>query len=156
MQGEKSMKKTTSTLFILATLLFASVYPAHAQKATTPRIGVLYLGAAPNANVDAFIQGLRELGYIEGKSIHIEYRFAEGKAERLPELARELVLLKVDAIFTAGTPAISLLEKRLKRFLSFSSARAIRLEWALSLVLRTRAVISRASPSSLRTYGPNG
>ena len=100
------MKKATSRLLILATVLFASVYPAHAQKATTPRIGVLYLGAAPNANVDAFIQGLRELGYIEGKSIHIEYRFAEGKAERLPELARELVLVKVDAIFTAGTPAI--------------------------------------------------
>jgi ABC-type uncharacterized transport system substrate-binding protein len=114
MQGEKSMKKTTSTLFILATLLFASVYPAHAQKATTPRIGVLYLGAAPNANVDAFIQGLRELGYIEGKSIHIEYRFAEGKAERLPELARELVLLKVDAIFTAGTPAIFALREATK------------------------------------------
>ena len=108
------MNKMTSRLLILATLLFASVYPAHAQKATTPRIGVLYLGAAPNANVDAFIQGLRELGYIEGKSIHIEYRFAEGKAERLPELARELVLLKVDAIFTAGTPAIFALREATK------------------------------------------
>jgi ABC-type uncharacterized transport system substrate-binding protein len=74
--GENFMNKMTSRLLILATLLFASVYPAHAQKATTPRIGVLYLGAAPNANVDAFIQGLRELGYIEGKSIHIEYRSA--------------------------------------------------------------------------------
>ena len=101
------MKKATSRLFILATLLFASVYPAHAQKqATTPRIGVLYLGAPPNANLDVFIQGLRELGYIEGKNILIEYRFAEGKEDRLPELATELVRLKVDAIFTAGTPAI--------------------------------------------------
>jgi ABC-type uncharacterized transport system substrate-binding protein len=89
MQGEKSMKKTTSTLFILATLVLASVDPAHAQQqATTPRIGVLYLGASPNANVDAFIQGLHELRYVEGKNISIEYRFAEGKAERLPELAR--------------------------------------------------------------------
>src|SRR5947208_7909074 len=101
------MKKGTFTLFILATLILASVYPAQAQKAAaTPRIGVLYLGASPNANVDAFIQGLRELRYVEGKNISIEYRFAEGKAERLPELARELVLLKVDATFTAGTPAI--------------------------------------------------
>jgi hypothetical protein len=75
--GEKSMKKVTSTLLILAALLFAPVYPAHAQKqATTPRIGVLYLGAAPNANVDAFIQGLHELRYVEGKNISIEYRFA--------------------------------------------------------------------------------
>ncbi len=109
------MKKVTSTLFILATLILALVHPAHAQKqASIPRIGVLLLGAPPNANLDAFIQGLRELGYIEGKNILIEYRFAEGKAERLPELARELVLLKVDAIFTAGTPAIFALKEATK------------------------------------------
>jgi len=109
------MKKVTSILFILATLILASVYPAHAQKqATTPRIGVLQLGAPPNANLDAFIHGLRELGYIEGKNILIEYRFAEGKAERLPELAIELVRLKVDAIFTGGTPAIFALKQATK------------------------------------------
>jgi len=108
------MKKMTSRLLILATVLFASVYLAHAQKETTRRIGVLYLGAPPNANLDAFIQGLRELRYVEGKNISIEYRFAEGKAERLPELARELVLLKVDAIFTAGTPAIFALREATK------------------------------------------
>jgi putative ABC transport system substrate-binding protein len=109
------MKKTTSTLLILATLILAPVYPAHAQKqATMPRIGVLLLGAPPNANLDAFIEGLRELGYIEGKNILIEYRFAEGKAERLPELAIELVRLKVDAIFTGGTPAIFALKQATK------------------------------------------
>jgi len=113
--GEKSMKKVTSTLFILAALLFAPLYLAHAQKqATMPRIGVLLLGAPPNANLDAFIEGLRELGYIEGKNILIEYRFAEGKAERLPELAIELVRLKVDAIFTGGTPAIFALKQATK------------------------------------------
>jgi putative tryptophan/tyrosine transport system substrate-binding protein len=62
-------------------------------------------------NLDAFIQGLRELGYIEGKNILVEYRFAEGKADRLPELAMELVRLKADAIFTAGTPAIFALKR---------------------------------------------
>ncbi len=109
------MKKVTSTLFILAALLFAPLYLAHAQKqATMPRIGVLLLGAPPNANLDAFIEGLRELGYIEGKNILIEYRFAEGKAERLPELAIELVRLKVDAIFTGGTPAIFALKQATK------------------------------------------
>src|SRR5438093_2792165 len=108
------MKKGTFTLFILATLILAPVYLAHAQKETTPRIGVLYLGAPPNANLDAFIQGLRELGYIEGKNILIEYRFAEGKADRLPELAMELVRLKVDAIFTGGTPAIFALKQATK------------------------------------------
>ena len=66
------MKKATSILFILATLTLAPVHLAHAQKqATTPRIGVLYLGSPPNANLDAFIQGLRELGYVEGKNILI-------------------------------------------------------------------------------------
>src|SRR5437016_9836629 len=110
------MKKRASTLFILATLILAPVYLAYAQKqATTPRIGVLLLGAPPNANLDAFIQGLRELGNIEGKNILIEYRFAEGKADRLPELAMELVRLKVDAIFTAGTPAIFALKQGTKK-----------------------------------------
>ena len=107
------MKKVTSTLFILAALLFAPVHLAHAQKETTRRIGVLYLGA-PNANLDAFIQGLRDLGYVDGKNIFVEYRFAEGKEARLPELATELVRLKVDAIFTAGTPAIFALKQATK------------------------------------------
>src|SRR5207302_3940051 len=110
------MKKATSTLFILATLILAPVYPAHAQKqATIPRMGLLYLGAPPpNPVVDGFMQGLRELGYIDGKNIIIEYRFAEGKEDRLPELAKELVRLKVDAIFTAGTPALFALKQATK------------------------------------------
>ena len=110
------MKKATSRLFILATLLFASVYLAHAQKPTgIPRIGLLYLGAPhSNPNFDVFVQGLRELGDIEGKNILIEYRYAEGKEDRLPELATELVRLKVDAIFTAGTPALFALKQATK------------------------------------------
>jgi putative ABC transport system substrate-binding protein len=110
------MKKATSILFILATLILAPVYPAHAQKqATIPRMGLLYLGAPPpNPVVDGFMQGLRELGYIDGKNIIIEYRFAEGKEDRLPELAKELVQLKVDAIFTAGTPSIFALKQATK------------------------------------------
>ena len=100
------MKKAISTFFLVVVIL-AFAHVAQAQnKSTLPRIGILYLGAPPNANVDAFIRGLRELHYIEGKNILIEYRFAQGKAERLPELARELVQLRVDAIFTTGTPAI--------------------------------------------------
>jgi putative ABC transport system substrate-binding protein len=109
------MKKATSTLFILATLILAPVCLAYAQKqTTTPRIGVLLLGAPPNANLDAFIQELQELGYVEGKTILVEYRFAKGKADRLPELATELVRLKVDAIFTTGTPAIFALKQATK------------------------------------------
>src|SRR5437588_1315531 len=109
------MKKGTLTLFISATLVLAPAYLAHAQKqASIPRIGVLLLGAPPNANLDAFVQGLRELGYIDGKNILIEYRYAEGKEDRLPELATELVRLKVDAIFTAGTPALFALKQATK------------------------------------------
>jgi putative ABC transport system substrate-binding protein len=109
------MKKGASTLFILTTLILAPVYLVYAQKqATIHRMGVLLLGAPTNANLDAFIQGLREFGYMEGKNILIEYRFAEGKADRLPELATELVQLKVEAIFTTGTPAIFALKQATK------------------------------------------
>ena len=80
---------------------------AEAQPAAKiPRIG--YLGAnSPSANVErieAFRKGLLELGYVEGKSIIIEWRSAEGTLDRLPALAAELVRLKVDVIVTGGSP----------------------------------------------------
>jgi putative ABC transport system substrate-binding protein len=109
------MKKTTSTLFILATLLFASVYLAHAQKqATIPRVGILRPGSPPDPNLEVFLQGLRDLGYIEGKNILLELRFAEGKQDRLPELAAELVRLKVDALYGGSTPVIFALKQATK------------------------------------------
>jgi putative ABC transport system substrate-binding protein len=78
---------------------------AQAQQARKiPQIG--FLGAtsfdAVKARVEAFQQGLREFGYVEGKSILVEYRWADGKFERLPDLAAELVRLKVDIIVTSG------------------------------------------------------
>ncbi len=129
---------------------------AHAQsKTATPRIGVLLLGAPPNTNLDAFIQALRELHYVEGKNILIEYRFAEGEAERLPELARQLVDQKMDAIFTAGTPAIFALKGATKTipFVFFSTSDPIGTGVVASLA--QPGVTSRAYPSSLRTYGPS-
>ena len=74
------------------------------QPAKIPRIGILVAPSASffSARVEAFRQRLRELGYVEGKNIVIEYRYAEGKLERLPDLAAELVRLKVDVIVTAG------------------------------------------------------
>jgi putative ABC transport system substrate-binding protein len=57
------------------------------------------------ANLDAFRQGLRELGYVEGRNLIVEYRSADGRAQRFPDLATELVSLKVDLIVTRGTPA---------------------------------------------------
>jgi hypothetical protein len=74
------------------------------------RIGWLGL-ASPGPEVlrivDAFRQGLRELGYVEGQNIVLEYRWAHGKAERLPDLATELIRLKVDFIMVPTTPAVS-------------------------------------------------
>ena len=83
-------------------------FAASAQRtAKTWRIGVLETVSAPmNAsNFDAFRRGLRELGYIEGQSYLVEYRSADGQAERFPDLAAELVGLPVDLILTRGTPA---------------------------------------------------
>jgi putative ABC transport system substrate-binding protein len=77
------------------------------------RIGVLWPGSSspPNVRLDAFRQGLSELGYVEGQNIVIVYRYAEGKYERLPTLASELVREKVDVIMGAGAPAISAAQK---------------------------------------------
>jgi putative tryptophan/tyrosine transport system substrate-binding protein len=71
------------------------------------RIGILEtIPAAQNAaNLDGLRKGLRELGYVEGRNLVIEYRSADGRAERFPDLASELVRLKVDLIVTRGTPA---------------------------------------------------
>src|SRR5262249_60650515 len=64
-----------------------------------------------SARIDVFKQGLKELGWIEGKNIAIEYRSAEGKTDRLPALAVELVDLKVDVILTTATPSILAVKK---------------------------------------------
>jgi len=89
----------------LATFFLTSASLAEAQQTgKVPRIAFL-LGSSPGPDprVDAFRQGLRDLGYIEGKNIVIEWRFAEGKQDRLPEIAAELVHLNVEIIVTDGT-----------------------------------------------------
>ena len=76
------------------------------QPSRAPRIGFLFYGAPELAlEIDAFRQGLRELGYGEGQNINVEYRFARGQVKKLPELAAELVRLKVEVIVTPTTPA---------------------------------------------------
>ena len=61
----------------------------------------------PNSRIEAFRQGLRELGYVEGRNVEIVYRYAEGDYARLPGLAADLLRLKVDVILGAGAPAVS-------------------------------------------------
>jgi putative ABC transport system substrate-binding protein len=100
--------KRKMTVLTLCAMLFALSLSAQAQQpAKVPRIGFLGATYASTnaARIEAFRQGLRELGYTERKNIVIEYRWAEGKAERLPDLADELVRLKVDVIVTAGPAA---------------------------------------------------
>src|SRR3989475_2544321 len=96
-----------SILFVVVLLAVAVIAEAQ-QPANTPRIG--FLAAIPlsaiSARTEAFRQGLRELGYVEGKNIVIEWRSADGKFERQGKLAAELVRLKVDVIVSAG-PAVT-------------------------------------------------
>src|ERR1700719_782794 len=78
----------------------------HAQQLKMPTIGALVIGNInPEQFWREFRQGLRDLGYVEGQSIRFEFRSAEGQINRLPELAAELVRLKVDIIVTWFTPA---------------------------------------------------
>jgi putative ABC transport system substrate-binding protein len=88
-------------------MLLALPFPAQAQQPKkVSRIGFLSSVSAStiSARVEGFRQGLRELGYAEGKNIVVEYRYAEGKLDRLPALVAELVRLKVDVIVSAGPP----------------------------------------------------
>ena len=99
------MKKAAvpSILFVVVLLVLGGTAQAQ-QPNKVSRIGYLVAGdaASDSARADAVRLGLRELGYIEGQNIAIEYRYAEGKIDRLPELAAELVHVKVDVIVVAG------------------------------------------------------
>jgi len=100
------IKKTVVALAVALVLILASVTRNEAQQPKKiPRIGFL-AATSPSveaARIEAFRQGLRELGYVEGKNIVIEWRWAEGKFDRLPDLAAELVRLNVDVIVTGGS-----------------------------------------------------
>jgi putative ABC transport system substrate-binding protein len=99
------MKNAVALPILVAVMLLGVALTAEAQQPVRiPRIGILITASASSfsARVEAFRQRLRELGYVEGKNIVIEYRYAEGKRERLSALAAELVRLKVDVIVTTG------------------------------------------------------
>jgi putative tryptophan/tyrosine transport system substrate-binding protein len=91
-------------------VLLAAPLVAQAQPARLPRIGFLAAGSPSDPRIQRFLQafqqGLRELGYVDGQNISIEYRWAEGKYDRLPSLAAELVSLKVSVIVAAASPVI--------------------------------------------------
>ena len=100
--------------FALSVLLVAISFTLDAQELRKlPRIGILEpaTAAAVSARVEAFRQGLRALGYMEGQNIAIEYRYANGNPESLPDLSAELVNLNVDLIATSQTPSVLAIKK---------------------------------------------
>ena len=103
------MKRAAVPSILVAVVLLAlGVIARRSSPGKSDRIGFLSTSSASGiaANLEAFRQGLREPGYIEGKNIIIEYRWPQSKLDRLPELAAELVSLGVDIIVTGGTPPV--------------------------------------------------
>ena len=141
-------------LLALCSLLLAPCSAVEAQQPTKiPRIGILSPGSSAfpgRARYDSFRQGLRKLGYIEGKNIFIEIRTAEGKQDRLSDFATELVKLKVDVIVTAGTPGVLAAKNA-------TSAIPI-VFWAVADPVRAGLVSSLARPggniTGLTSFGP--
>ena len=100
------MDRRTFIGSLAGSLLAAPLAGQAQQVAKVPRIGFLATNLASSPHLpEAFRQGLRDLGYVEDRTVVIEYRDAEGKLERLPALVTELVALKVDVIVAPGTPA---------------------------------------------------
>jgi putative ABC transport system substrate-binding protein len=97
-----------SMVALLALALLTAPLIAEAQpQPKVPRIGFLAVGTREGRAflIEGFLKGLREHGYVVGQNVVIEYRFSEGRNERLPELAAELVALKVDLLLASGSPA---------------------------------------------------
>src|SRR5258707_2612415 len=98
--------KRRDFIALLGSVAAAWPLAVRAQQAKVARIGALYIGLADSESFKKELQeGLRELGYVEGQNIALEFRSAEGKLERLPELAAELVRLKGDVIVALYVPS---------------------------------------------------
>src|SRR5918996_416423 len=106
--GEQRMIKNVFVFIclLLTIFLLTGSFGQAQQAKKLPRIGYLSLASQSGLREEAFIQGLRDLGWVDGQSISIEYRWAAGNVDRLPALAEELVRLKVDLIVAVATPVI--------------------------------------------------
>src|SRR5438046_2270832 len=110
----RAMRKARvlSILFVVVLLAVAVIAEAQ-QPSKVPKIGFL-VGPSRSffaSRIESFEQGLHSLGYIGGKNIAIEYRYADGKADRLPTLAAELVGLEVDVVVSSSTPSVLAVKK---------------------------------------------
>ena len=107
------MRNLGFALSVSGALLLALCYQAQAQPNQSARIGILQSGSSSSSmsRIAAFREGLRKLGYVDGKNIKIDYRYAEGKTDQFAVLAAELIRLKPDVLVTSGSPGIRALMK---------------------------------------------
>jgi putative ABC transport system substrate-binding protein len=106
------MSRKKFTIALSAAMLLVLSFPVNAQQPVKiSKIGWLSARRASNVGQETIVRMLRDLGYVEGKNVAFEYRFADNNLDRLPALADELVRLKVDVLLTAGTPGALALKK---------------------------------------------
>jgi putative ABC transport system substrate-binding protein len=140
----------------------AAVWPLAARAQQVGRVPTIgFLGSATPATqgqwVAAFVQRLRELGWVEGHNLTIDYRWAEGRSERFADIAAEFVRLKVDVIVTVTTPAALAAKQATSVIPIVFAAAGTRLAPAWSRAWRDRAATSRPLPflrKSGQAYGP--
>jgi putative tryptophan/tyrosine transport system substrate-binding protein len=94
------VKRRCATVVLLIGFVLVVDIAKAQQTKKLPRVGFLFIGSKDQPHLHSFRQGLRDLGYVEGKNIAIEYRYAEGKPDALPVLAAEIVALNLDVILT--------------------------------------------------------
>ena len=127
-------KKPGIVGLLACSMLFATNFVAEAQQpAKMPRIGFITVAGSPQKPGilnEAFRQGLRELGYVEGKNIQIEYRYTAGEPERVPESVAELVQLKVDALVINSSTAVRVAQQATKTIpiIMLTSSDAVEIE----------------------------
>ena len=108
-------KRNKILVCALNAFLLVLSFPAQAQQAKKiPRVGILRPGSPPDLSIEGFRNGMRELGYVEGQNVQLEYRWVD-RDERLPDAARELVQLNVDVILAGSTPATVAAKQATKR-----------------------------------------
>ena len=147
------MNGRITALVAAAAILVFSVLAEAQQPKKIPRIGFLMPGSRStySMRIEAFRNGLRELGYTEGQNIAIEWRFVEGKSDRLAGFAADLVRSKVDVIVTSTTPVTEAAWQATRTIPIVMAPAPTRWEPDWSLVWHGRAAISRACPCLART-----
>jgi putative ABC transport system substrate-binding protein len=123
----------------ICALLFALSSSVGSQS-KIPRVGILFIGGRDQPHLESFKQGMREHGYIEGKNVLYEYRYAEGKYDRLPDLAADLIQKKVDVIVTTS---------------SLSAQAARKVTSTVPIVMTSGGVLERGLAESLAKPGGN-